>query len=126
MINNIPWYKCMMLSPRCKATRSGLRFARLIAHLVVAGAVFVAFPKAQAQNSPFPLGFPIHEPDLPSGAEVNPYTAPIVSVVDHFANPFGVHDGNAPTVVTYTGELGALLSSCTIAPCGSNNLIFKS
>jgi hypothetical protein len=99
--------------------------ARRILQLILPAIFLMLYPNIWGQASSFPIGFPIH--DSASNAEISPYSAPIVSVVDHYANPFGKFDSNSPTVIAYTGEIGAIGSLCTNGPpCGSFNLIFNS
>jgi murein DD-endopeptidase MepM/ murein hydrolase activator NlpD len=75
-----------------------------------------------AQTQAFSLGFPIHDG---LGNEVNPYSAPIISVVDHYADPFGAGDQNPLTVQAYTGEQGT--GKCgSSPPCGRYNPNFLS
>ena len=77
---------------------------------------------ARGQGIAFKLGFPLH--DSNTGAEINPYSAPIISVVDHFASPFGKGDSHPNTVLAYTGEEATRPSSCLNAPCGGYNPYF--
>jgi Peptidase family M23 len=80
-----------------------------------------------AQSSPFHLGFPIHHA---SGGEVNPYSAPIITVVDHYANGFYATDKNPLTIQAYTGEQGSWLTTSqpqcgpSGSPCGQYNFNF--
>jgi murein DD-endopeptidase MepM/ murein hydrolase activator NlpD len=74
-------------------------------------------PPADAQS--IPIGFPI------SGQ--NPYTAPIITVLDHSTDYF--YDKNQGQVAAYTGEQGVRTSSMPcgpsgLPPCGYYNLNF--
>ncbi len=92
---------------------------RKIVNVVILLAALSFFQEAQAQNPTVVLGFPVHDS---SGNEINPYTAPIVSVVDHYANPFGLGDNYPYTVQAYTGEEGSGVQ-CGLSgtPCGRYN-----
>lgn len=89
-------------------------------------AVFIALsilPPLRAQALNFQIGFPIHDTPI---HEINPYSAPIISVVDHYADRFGVAD--TPifrlTVQGYTGEQGSGLCGLSGEPCGRYNQNF--
>lgn len=89
---------------------------------VVMLAMFVAGAGVQAQNIAFKTGFPIHDA---SGKEVSPYSAPIISTVDHYANGFGLADTRVFTVQAYTGEQGSSFQCGPSGePCGRYNQNF--
>lgn len=77
--------------------------------LVLALVLFVATADASAATAL--LGFPV--------AGENPYTAPIISVLDHSARTF--YDSSHTQVEGYTGELGSGGCGPSGEPCGHYN-----
>jgi len=114
-----------LIMARVLASNDRTNYRRIGAHwilsLAIALGALASFAHAQAQSTPFVTGFPIHDA---SGKEVNPYTAPIVSVVDHYANGFGLKDKRVLTVEAYTGEEGSGPCGPSGEPCGRYNRNF--
>src|SRR5579871_4278419 len=69
----------------------------------------------------FVVGFPVADQNLKS---YNPYTAPIITVLDHSADYF--YDKQWTQVVAYTGEMGKDQCGPSGQPCGYYNPNFSS
>ena len=74
-------------------------------------ALLAAGPVAIVSAQSFSIGFPVQGQ--------NPYTAPIITVLDHSAPYF--YDKNWTQVVAYTGEMGKDRCGPSDQPCGYYN-----